>query len=990
MNVKKLLVPLLVLVAAAVGWAVYQSGGKPKALPAAAGPGSAGPAAPAERGGADALARPTGERLEVVRPAGDGLRGPDGELVSEQEVTPPDVYTGRVLDPFGRAIEGALVRFGDEEPRDPNPAVDFVLDAGARMIDPGRNTGVTDRRGRFEIERGDGFGDEVEITILAPGFRDDPVLHRFVDKAAAEIGDLVVQPGVIVAGYVFDDAGAPVEGAEVRRLDMASAGGQPMQRMLDDLGMNPRSVRGQTRADGSFELPYERAGAISLVVKHEDHLDARWDGVTPDPGSTMSGIEVTIVRAGVIYGSIAGFPEGRRGVLVAAKHIPSEADEGAPKAAEVTTSRWAEMISETLAPAGRDTDKVELDGTFVMRGLQPGGKYEVRAIEKHEFIEVHDLSAPIETYANGSHVTLQYDFGATLDLQVVDARTGAPVEDYDLTASFGGTSARVRLTENSQRPPRKHADGRARLYELRPPADPALLDLRVRSPGYIDGVFDQLSIPQGTIVDAGVLELEPAPVLRFRVLDSLTRQPIRKARVSLLEDGNDNHASTSKTDAAGRCSVAAFDDEVATLVVFARGYPDYRREDYPLEPHDQLREILLVQGGVITATVFDPEGRPVAGANVTCRPKEDADTWRNRTQETTDDEGVATFRELAAGEYALRARRGSGGQGGRGGRRGGGNVQVTVNDITGAQGEAWVDVVVGEAATAEVELAVPEVAELRGVVLLRGEPLPRATVVLGPAEPSPEEELRMEVMRGFGGGGELTQHDGRFVMEDVLLGDYSLRVSHPDLAMGSLHEVVVGPGSNFIEVRVVVTSIEGTVRDQAGQPVAGARVQAGRSTSGDKSASDMQMARYFMGSDADGAVTDAQGYYRIDGVKPGVPVRVQSRADGHADALSNELVLSEGQTLGGVDLVLVESGSVRVRIAPTEERNFGSMVRARFVEEEDRYPDRFEMFRGEEGVLTGLAPGQWRVTIENDRSGSGDREQLVEIKAGEQAEVAFD
>jgi hypothetical protein len=301
-----------------------------------------------------------------------------------------------------------------------------------------------------------------------------------------------------------------------------------------------------------------------------------------------------------------------------------------------------------------------------------------------------------------------------------------------------------------------------------------------------------------------------------------------------------------------------------------------------------------------------------------------------------------------------------------------------------------VDVVVGEGATAEVELAVPEVAELRGVVLLRGEPLPRATVVLGPAEPSPEEELRMEVMRGFGGGGELTQHDGRFVMEDVLLGDYSLRVSHPDLAMGSLHEVVVGPGSNFIEVRVVVTSIEGTVRDQAGQPVAGARVQAGRSTSGDKSASDMQMARYFMGSDADGAVTDAQGYYRIDGVKPGVPVRVQSRADGHADALSNELVLSEGQTLGGVDLVLVESGSVRVRIAPTEERNFGSMVRARFVEEEDRYPDRFEMFRGEGGVLTGLAPGQWRVTIENDRSGSGDREQLVEIKAGEQAEVAFD
>mgnify|MGYP002527979822 FL=1 len=81
-----------------------------------------------------------------------------------------------------------------------------------------------------------------------------------------DLGDFVLQPGVILVGRVLSDLGQPLEGARLRVEPRQSSG---MTIVMASLGEGP--VDATTGADGRFVLDELAAGTYLVEVHHPLH-----------------------------------------------------------------------------------------------------------------------------------------------------------------------------------------------------------------------------------------------------------------------------------------------------------------------------------------------------------------------------------------------------------------------------------------------------------------------------------------------------------------------------------------------------------------------------------------------------------------------------------------------------------------------------------------------------------------------------------------------
>lgn len=135
----------------------------------------------------------------------------------------------------------------------------------------------TDDQGRFElaglrVDRRHALlirdGACAETAFVCP---DAPLERGATDIDAIDLGEIVVERGVLVAGRVFDASGQPPRGARLElqpaELDEAAARrGEPAA-----LASLHRRRRGYARNDGRFELPDLGAGHWKLVATWTDH-----------------------------------------------------------------------------------------------------------------------------------------------------------------------------------------------------------------------------------------------------------------------------------------------------------------------------------------------------------------------------------------------------------------------------------------------------------------------------------------------------------------------------------------------------------------------------------------------------------------------------------------------------------------------------------------------------------------------------------------------
>ncbi|MEM8710962.1 MAG: carboxypeptidase-like regulatory domain-containing protein [Planctomycetota bacterium] len=934
-------------------------------------------------------------------------------------------YTGRLVDPLGRPMQDVEITLQSWEEALQGSSGGMAFTMGRKRKPP---TGTTNKEGRFSIPAKSSLGRSLGAKVVIPGYSKDPIKCVLDPDEGRELGDVAIEPAVQISGWVRDDRERGVPGARVRRVARIGDGAAEVMKQIGFGGL-VESVT--TDADGYFEMLHEDEGAITLAIESDEILEKRWDGPTRRAGEVLQDIVISVERAGTIEGVVVGYPRGRkRGMVAAVALDPDDEDE--------FSTGLSEMMAAQLAPAGDHTAPIESDGSFKLTGLVPGSRYEISAISKSFIINTVKLSESIEARSGDKTANLNFQPGATVTFQAVDEKTGRPIEELTVSGRYASDPAYVQLSENAGDPPDRFPGGKVTLYELRPDTAPKTLSLKIDAPGYFRRSDVTVDVPESGTVNLGKVALKKAPELRFRVVDAANGKPIKRARITLepanapsLDFGgrrarrNDRRESMGaagepaaetdeekeeremaeamifgeyrerargRTDRKGLCTLAMLEGASISLEVKARGYATFLQAPFipptSATENDEEIEIRLYGGGSLHVYVADTTGAPAIDARVEC--VRDLGEREIKKGEKTDENGIALLEHLAVGTWKIRAFRPDNSifaEGGRG---------------SALHPAEWEEVEVVRGTESTIELTVPALGDLTGAVYLGTSPAPDARVSLAPADEVDRAEMMLEIQDQFAGINQdsrtgITDFEGRFTLTDLVPGDYVLLTRHPDVAMVTRTDVTIEIGDNDAEVSISTTSVEGRVIDDAGRPVAGARVSVNRHSDAE-GAAERRLARQFLSSNSEpNAITDVDGHYRVLGITADTDLEVAVSADGYADAHEGPVRVTDGEVRSLPAIEVERAGAITIT-ARDGSLGSGATPGVAFVRAvakggralRDEAADKVGLMRGGRAHLDGLLAGEWEITLQAPSS-DGELTTLgpetVEIKSGETAEL---
>jgi len=332
---------------------------------------------------------------------------------------------------------------------------------------------------------------------------------------------------------------------------------------------------------------------------------------------------------------------------------------------------------------------------------------------------------------------------------------------------------------------------------------------------------------------------------------------------------------------------------------------------------------------------------------------------------------------------------------------------VLISGLDAGGCDDWSQVQVVEGERAELTLRAAPVASLTGRVREAGKVLAGATLRL--SREKPEDEERMPMLPGFGGGGPEAKSDGegRFRFDGVKEGRYTLAVEHPTRRMPQDFPVELREGENTFDVDLPLAILSGRVLDVDRKPLAGVEVWPERkqpSGEGGRFAVRMMITDdgggggvIESGQFGSKTRTDAEGRYTLRGVTSDVDLVVKAEGNSVQPGQSETVRLAPNEVKEGVDLTLEAAGSIRVdaKLADGSPARF-QLVQAEFLGEANP-PLRpaFGFLQQGSTELKGLKPGRWRVNVRDAQGGppgQGDpgQDKEVEVEAGVQASAAFE
>jgi hypothetical protein len=321
-------------------------------------------------------------------------------------------------------------------------------------------------------------------------------------------------------------------------------------------------------------------------------------------------------------------------------------------------------------------------------------------------------------------------------------------------------------------------------------------------------------------VAANAPQRGPTGSLLVRATWGSTGKPAANIQVCVTPLGGTLvHAVRSRTDASG----AALFESVGAGLIFASGDRSGRTEPLWIEAGSRAEtELVLESGLTVTGRVTTADGRSVSNAQIWVRSFQE---WFALTE--ADASGRFRVEEIAPGSRLI----------------------ATARELAPSR-EASANGAAGESVTLDLELG------------------PTATSVLGQVL-DPEERIVNKAVvlleyGSFGVSGDgarwstACDAEGRFAFHSVPPGECKLVVHSADFAPAVLQQaVVLGERQELIVRLEPGAELAGVVR-LAGKPVAGAMVLVGRPSS------------YF--EFWGGAISDAQGRYRIAGLPPSTQI----------------------------------------------------------------------------------------------------------------------
>jgi uncharacterized GH25 family protein len=743
--------------------------------------------------------------------AGPLARGKPGEGLVLR-LAPGATIVVTVLDEAGKPVEGAAVIAAPEgeeagaeeadadadaeeaiepeameEPAGPAPAVAVPM-AGAgppaattdasgvarvRPVPPGR-TRVTARKQDLL-----GAGETVE----AAGGAETALTLRLA-------------PGLTLAGKAVDDLGKPVAGASVT-----------VMRFEGEEGVHETRRSGE---DGTFRIGGLAGAGFDLAASKEGHVDARLEGVDPAAGPAT----LTLARAGAVAGVVQD-PEGRpvasfRVAVEAARKTPGqgalemfgfdgeggtafEDGEGRFRVGNLSPGTYGVTATAGDFAPGRVADvKVEAAATAEVKVVLAVG-HAVQGIVVRKADESPVAGATVSVMRPGPFGEMDID----VDLEgLAGDSEGEDVEAAQAALAAMGGGRRATTGPDGRFVLKGLEAGtvslRVKAKELAPAtqkgvAVPAAGDLRI--------LLSEGAAIEGTIYDAKRAPRKGAMVMlqKFPLSMKMAASDERgRYRISGLPAGNYLFLVMEDPGSAGAGRMS-MKSETVTLE----------------EGKTLLKDHRLGEGARLTGRVTRG-GKPVGGAMVVLLPgagRKDAATalvsGSGFAMSTTKEDGTYEIEGLAPGAYTPMVGAGTGG-----GPAPGGPIEVP----PGAT-EVRRDIALARNA-------------VRGIVVDEsGSPVAGARVHAIATGGSVSRAADIGEAAAAVGGEASTGSDGRFALEDMNAGSFTIRVVREGKGAAVLADVV--PTEDGTEVRVVLErGVDVTVRvlDAEGKPVPGAGI----------------------------------------------------------------------------------------------------------------------------------------------------------------------
>jgi protocatechuate 3,4-dioxygenase beta subunit len=998
----RLTLPLLLLAALLAAGAFFWLSGdgrRPTGTPRAPEPTASAPAdAPAAELAAptqvDPLApQPTRVAQETpAAPAHVARPDDDGARVAVQ---------GQVLDRFGAPIALAKVTLGAQ--------TGFPMDMALEEQFPwlARQRAETDGEGRFRFAAV--APGAVEVRVHASGFAPFHQQGLVVERADTTLAPFELARGAILSGIVVDPAGRGVAGAKLVRAGVDHGNG-------DIFFVGGREPSAVTAADGTFRIDVLACGPWRFVVQSVDHPDFSAEGIAEDPGVEVAGLRWELAPGATIAGTVTGVPAAERDRL------------------EVRASRSG-GDDHFFDGFGR-TARVEPSGAFMLRGLDPGQSYSIKArrarggAEEPGFFE-RTRSSEVQARSGDTGVVLAYQPEAAVTLTVLDARTKQPIEHLKVDA---GIEWPTQLQGEDGKQRTFFPGGLVRVGGLRPASSEQRVTINLSATGYEDWGKSDIAVRAGQELDLGPVVLEPVPLVRVRVTDAKGGAPVEGASVRVTKEESGGNFSVNRsiaissdggseeidfgegrratTNADGWAEVTSFEGATVTVSVKARGYAPYRFPGLFLPRGEGLEHAArLTLGGEVLVTVFDADGAPLPAAAVAHRAPSAGDFGAMRilgggpsADDVTDSKGQVRFSFLEAGLHGFRLEEGGGGGGPSFAVAGHADVAFALG---GGGGDDWTEVEVGEGETAELTLRAAPRGGLEGRVREAGKTLAGATLTL--EKEGGDDGGMAFMMPGMGGGGPSAKSDGegRYRIADVKEGSYVLKVEHPTRRMPQSFPLEIRAGSNTYDVELPLSILEGRVTDANGKGVPGVRVWPERKPEEDSGVPAVRGRMLMVVDDGSGAnmldsgqfgqraFTDADGRYTLRGVESDVELVVKAEGDAVQPGASNPVRLAPDEVRGGVDLRLDVAGSIKVetKLADGSPGRF-QVVQASFLDESDSPVEpKFAFVQSGSTTLKGLKPGRWRVNVRSANAGppsqGGGQEQEIEVQPAVESLLPF-
>lgn len=933
-----------------------------------------------------------GDDLEKVAVPASGSAG--GDQPARRMAKGTGRIKGRVLAEQAGALTGAEVQFkiGNRETSFLGGWIDIPSDEVGTEEMVSVKTGPDGRfilpdlpaakKARLDIVH----ADYVDQSLSLGEYRGD----------AKDVGDIVLELGGRIAGFVGTTGGAPIEGAVVRAIQsetVVEEGGGMF--VIGGGDGPPGGIRAKTGKDGRYEVTGVPAGQVTVTVRHEHHPTAIQRKVRLEKGELVPNVDFSLEPGLAISGKVTDADgEPIEGIRVGTSH-----------------STTLDLNEFTQVGSTFKTVRTGVDGTYTLHGLSEG-EYVVKASGG---IFLPDTREGVKAGSAGVDFALAE--GGTVCGRLINVRTGKPVEDFRLAVKSDLLSNRFTgmILKGERAAAIIGDDGPAAGAYCVMGLGAKSLDIEITAEGYAKASFDDLAAaagekvvrdfeltpesrisgivlsPEGDPVAGARLELTPGPPAPANA--SGGTMVVRKSYRMRDESGeeevllDDSETITAKSGVDGRFVFKNVPEDMYRLEASHDDYagPDPIAVEAKEGEHTSDVEVLMLPGGGIAGTVYGKDGQPMSGGKV-CLRQQGNDPFSNETA-TSDIDGKYEFRGLRPGTYFVSLTR----------KTSGSIMMAIISDQQEpSEGEQVVTVVEGE--TVELDLFDLPGCTVAGYVTEADKPVEGIPVHLYPAK-------GMALMASKS---VRTDDEGAYLMEDVRPGDYRVtldlgglpepieeQITAPvggrvdqDFSLpsgrvsGRVTDASTGLGIGGVQVTLKVPEPETpgeerTVRASAMFVSIGSMDDGGGETGG--------MTSFTFGGTGGKVKTDDEGYYTIKYLKEGT-YRLEAEGGSHIKGTLEPVTVREGKETEGVDIVLARGSVISGVVVDTVTGDAVSRCPV-MVEELDekgqpREGSTSATISGEDGSFSmeGFEAGRYRIrSLRPDYAGQID----IEVKPGE-------